>query len=120
MKFLLDQDVYASTGHFLHDLGHDVIPVAQIGLAQAGDEELLRIAQEQNRIFVTRDRDFGNLVFVKALGAGVLYLRMRPSTQDAVHSELERVLAAYTERELAESFIVIEPGGYRIRRLARE
>ena len=59
MKFLLDQDVYASTLHFLRDLGHDVIAVAQMGLAQAGDEELLRIAQEQNRIFVTRDRDFG-------------------------------------------------------------
>jgi len=44
---------------FLRDLGHDVIPVAQMGLSQAGDEELLRIAQEQNRIFVTRDRDLG-------------------------------------------------------------
>jgi predicted nuclease of predicted toxin-antitoxin system len=119
MKFLLDQDVYASTARFLHDLGHDVVPVAQIGLSQTGDEELLRIAQEQNRIFVTRDRDFGNLVFVKALGAGVLYLRILPSTQNAVHSELERVLETYTERELAAAFIVIEPGGYRIRRLAR-
>ena len=87
MKFLLDQDVYVSTVRFLRDLGHDVIPVAQIGLSQASDEALLRIAQEQNRVFVTRDRDFGNLVFVKALGAGVLYLRMLPSTQNAVHSE---------------------------------
>ena len=68
---------------------------------------------------MTRDRDFGNLVFVKALGAGVLYLRMLPSTQNAVHSELERIIETYTERELAEAFIVIEPGGYRIRRLAR-
>ena len=59
MRFLLDQDVYASTVRFLRDLGHDVLPVAQIGLSQAGEEELLRIAQEQSRIFVTRDRDFG-------------------------------------------------------------
>ena len=76
--------------------------------------------RQQNRIFVTRDRDFGNLVFVKALGAGVLYLRMLPSTQKAVHGELARVLETYTEQELAEAFIVIEPGGHRIRRLARE
>jgi hypothetical protein len=33
MKFLLDQDVYATTLSFLNGLGHDVIPVAQIGLA---------------------------------------------------------------------------------------
>ncbi len=76
MKFLLDQDVYATTLRFLSGLGHDVIPVAQIGLAQATDEDLLKTAQDQNRKFVTRDRDFGNLVFVKGLGAGVLYLRI--------------------------------------------
>ena len=82
MRFLLDQDVYAATARLLSDLGHDVVPVAQIGLSQADDEELLQVAQEQSRIFVTRDRDFGNLVFVKRLGAGVQYLRMLPSTQN--------------------------------------
>ena len=40
MRFLLDQDVYASTARFLRDLGHDVIPVAQIGLLQAVDPHL--------------------------------------------------------------------------------
>ena len=70
MKLLLDQDVYAATARFLLDLGHDVVPVAGIGLSRAQDQEILRVAQEQNRILVTRDRDFGHLVFVKELGAG--------------------------------------------------
>ena len=48
MKFLLNQDVYANTLRYLSGLGHDVIPVAQIGLAQATDEELLKTAQDQN------------------------------------------------------------------------
>jgi predicted nuclease of predicted toxin-antitoxin system len=117
MKFLLDQDVYAATARFLGDLGHDVVPVAQIGLSQADDEDLLRTAQEQGRIFVTRDRDYGGLVFVKALGAGVLYLRMLPSTQNLVHDELERVLKTYSEEELMKAFVVIEPDGHRFRRL---
>jgi len=117
MKFLIDQDVYAATVRFLGDLGHDVIPVAQIGLSQADDEELLRLAQEQGRIFVTRDRDFGSLVFVKVIETGVLYLRLLPSTQNAVHRELERVLKAYPESELLRSFVVIEADGHRIRRL---
>jgi predicted nuclease of predicted toxin-antitoxin system len=68
MKFLLDQDVYAVTERFLSNLGHDVVPVARIGLSRADDEEILQVAQEQGRILVTRDRDFGNLVFVQALG----------------------------------------------------
>jgi predicted nuclease of predicted toxin-antitoxin system len=120
MKLLLDQDVYAVTADFLGALGHDVVPVARIGLSQAEDEEILRVAQEQSRILVTRDRDFGNLVFVQDLGAGILYLHILPSTQNAVHAELERVLATYTEKELTRAFVVVEPGGHRIRRLPRQ
>ena len=115
MRFLLDQDVYAATERLLSDLGHDLVPVAQIGLSQADDEELLQVAQKQSRLFVTRDRDFGNLVFVRRLGAGVLYLRMLPSTQNAVHNELERILNTYGEEELARAFVVIKPDGHRIR-----
>src|ERR1700680_3399331 len=97
MKFLTDQDVFATTIRFLSGLGHDVATAAQLGLAQADDAELLRIAQEQGRIFVPRDRDFGGLVFVHGAGTGVIYLRISPSTQNALHAELERVLTLYTE-----------------------
>ena len=68
MKFLADQDVYASTIRFLSGLGHDVITARQLGLAQADDTELLRVAHEQSRILVTRDRDFGGL---RAGGASI-------------------------------------------------
>ena len=78
--------------------------------------ELLRVAHEQGRIFVTRDRDFGALVFVQGRGPGVIYLRISPSTQDSVHVELARVLTLYNEQELQVSFVVIEPGRHRIRR----
>lgn len=116
MKFLLDQDVYAVTGGFLADAGHDVVLVAEIGLSQARDEEILKTAQEQNRIVVTRDRDYGNLVFVRSLGTGVIYLRILPSTVNVVHSEFTRVLQSYSEAELAGAFVVIEPEGHRLRK----
>jgi predicted nuclease of predicted toxin-antitoxin system len=119
MRFLADQDVYASTIVLLRGIGHDVAAAAQLGLAQVDDAELLRVAQEQSRILVTRDRDFGALVFVHGSGPGVIYLRILPSTQNAVHVELERVLASYNELELQASFVVIEPGRHRIRKLAR-
>jgi predicted nuclease of predicted toxin-antitoxin system len=117
MKFLLDHDVYGATARFLTGLGHEIVQVARIGLAQAEDEDLLKVAQAQDRLFVTRDRDFGGLVFVNALGSGVLYLRILPSTQNAVHQELARVLTMYTEEELKKAFVVIEPGGHRFRKL---
>jgi predicted nuclease of predicted toxin-antitoxin system len=98
MKFLLDQDVYALTRRFLRDFGHDVITAADIGSSQAADETLLTMAHEQARIFVTRDRDFGGLVSVRGCGAGMISLRLQPSTLQAVHEELARVLQSYTDR----------------------
>lgn len=117
MKFLADQDVYATTVQFLRRLGHDVVSVAQIGLSQADDSHLLRAAQVQRRVFITRDRDFGGLVFVGHVGKGVIYLRMLPSTQDAVHEELERALSTYCEEKLLGAFLVVEPGRHRFRKI---
>jgi predicted nuclease of predicted toxin-antitoxin system len=120
MRLLLDQDVYANTARFLGLCGHDVLTAAQAGLSQASDEQLLLAAHETRRLFLTRDRDFGNLVFVRSIRVGVLYLRMLPHTQRAVHDELDLVLKTYSEEELRQSFLVIEPGRHRIRRLPRE
>ncbi|NES21894.1 MAG: hypothetical protein F6K41_23965 [Symploca sp. SIO3E6] len=117
MKFLLDQDVYAVTTRFLVNAGHDLVLAAEMGLSQASDEEILRVAQEQKRLLITRDRDYGNLVFVRAIGTGVIYLRILPSTVNAVHKELTRILHTYSEIELARAFVVVEPGGHRLRQL---
>jgi predicted nuclease of predicted toxin-antitoxin system len=117
MRFLADQDVYAVTIYCLGDLGHDVVRAAQFGLARAEDAEMLRVARAQGRILVTRDRDFGAIVFVQGMGPGVIYLRILPSTQDAVHGELARVLTLYGEQELQTAFVVVEPDRHRIRRV---
>ena len=34
-------------------------------MSRASDEEILQVAQKQQRILITRDRDYGNLVFIK-------------------------------------------------------
>jgi len=117
VKLLLDQDVYEITARFLIATGHDVLRVAEIGMAQSSDEENLQKARELERIFVTRDRDYGNLVFVKSIRSGVLYLRMLPSEIDSVHTELERVLNLYDETELKSAFVVIETGRHRFRKI---
>ncbi len=118
MRLLLDQDVYAKTEHFLQNEGHDVVRVSTLGLARATDEVVLSTAQEQDRILITRDRDYGNLVFVRSLGTGVIYLRILPTTLEAVHGELGRVIAQYSAAELSKAFVVVNKDGHRFRKLA--
>lgn len=40
------------------------------------------------------------------------------ASQAAVHAEFERVLASYTEVELGNAFVVVEPDRHRYRRLS--
>jgi predicted nuclease of predicted toxin-antitoxin system len=117
MRLFLDHDVYAITARFLRGLGHDVIVTGELGYEQKSDIELLDFAQDNNRILITRDRDFGSLVFVSHAGSGVIYLRIHPSSLSAVHQELERILDIYSESEIREAFVVVEAGRHRFRKL---
>ena len=118
VSLLLDQDVYTITASFLKEAGLDVVTVAQLGLSRASDKEILRTAQLQGRILVTRDRDYGNLVFVQSLGSGVIYLRILPSTASTVHDELMRVIHKYSYQELSKAFVVVEVNGHRYRNIS--
>lgn len=116
MRLLADQDVYGATVSLLRDAGHDVVTAAELGLGQSDDVELLRAAQAGHRILLTRDRDYGTLVFQQAMGTGVIYLRMLPSNVRSVHDELLRVLRRYREQELLQVFLVVEPARHRLRK----
>ena len=73
MHFLADQDVYRITIDVLKEWGHDVVPIKEIGMARARDENLLSAARKVDRILITRDKDFGELLFLKEeMGTGVL------------------------------------------------
>ena len=67
MKFLLD--ACASSGPLiaaLKKLGCDVLSVRD-RMPQASDEEVLALAVEEDRVLITEDKDFGELVFLRGL-----------------------------------------------------
>ncbi|MGC9394160.1 MAG: DUF5615 family PIN-like protein [Anaerolineae bacterium] len=120
MKFFVDQDVYQVTIDFLRDLGHDVLCAAEAGLSRASDVTLLHYARQDGRMLVTRDKDFGALVFLEVVDhGGVILLRITFDTLEDVHRELLRLLSAHQAEELSACFVTVEPGRHRIRR-ARE
>ena len=119
MKFLADQDVYRVTIDFLKDQEHDVITARKISMHRASDQTLLRKGKELDRIVLTRDKDFGALVFLEGeLSSGVILLRGEALNIDGMHRELKILLDENEEKRLHRSFCVVEPDKYRIRYLA--
>jgi predicted nuclease of predicted toxin-antitoxin system len=118
MRLLIDQDIYKITMDHLRGWGHDLVTAAELGLQQASDEDLLKRAQGENRLLITRDKGFGGLVFLnKELSTGVILLRMTPVSAEEVHRELHRLLEEHGGDELRNVFCVVEPHRHRIRRL---
>ena len=50
----------------LADTGHDVLSAAERD-PRASDEALLALAVQEQRVLITEDKDFGELVFVRRL-----------------------------------------------------
>lgn len=118
MRLFLDQDVYVLTIRFLRELEHDIVLAADRNMSRSDDSDLLRQAASERRIFVTRDSDFGRLLFADAqLGRGVIFLRTELSHLVATHRELAFVLNEYDEQELLNCFTVVRAGSHRIRKL---
>lgn len=118
MHFPADQDVYHVTVQWLREAGHDVVTASDLGMERATDRELLHRSQQMERLLITRDKDFGTLVYLERFEAvGVILLRMLPTNIDEVHSEFERLLHDHSAEELQNLFCVVEPQRYRKRRL---
>lgn len=118
MHFLGDQDVYQVTIEWLRKEGHDVVTAKELRMQRAADLDLLKKAKGKDRLFLTRDKDFGALVFLRGLeSAGVILLRVMPMVVREVHQQLRRLLREHGEEEMRKSFCVVEPHRYRIRQL---
>ena len=74
MRFLIDVCVGTAVAEFLIRAGHDVAQVRDAD-CRMDDQEILEQAQQQERILVTLDKDFGVLVFREGLShAGIIRL----------------------------------------------
>jgi predicted nuclease of predicted toxin-antitoxin system len=121
MRFLADHDVYFATIQWLRAEGHDVVTAKELSMQEADDVDILAHAKTLKRLLVSRDKDFGTLVFLDAVSSpGVIYLRVAPSTVNDVHREFHRLLGEQTEVVLQQSYCVVEAHRYRIRRLPQD
>lgn len=78
MRWLVDECVDAELVKQLRNRGHGVAYVAADGAGSTDPQVLLR-AREEDRVLLTEDKDFGDLVFRLRLALpGVILLRIPP------------------------------------------
>ena len=116
MRFFADECCSANVVAALRADGHDVVYAAE-SFASEPDTVILQRAYDEERVLLTEDRDFGELVFRLRLPArGILYLRFDVTEHEEKVARL-RTLVAHTADQLLGAFVVLQPDRTRIRPL---
>jgi predicted nuclease of predicted toxin-antitoxin system len=106
MRFLLDESVEYRLAAFLKAEGHDVTAIAHEYPQALEDREVLAIAQREERILITNDRDFGDLIVREGLPhRGVIYFRLPVATLQLKVERLEYLLREH--RQELDQFLVV-------------
>lgn len=95
--------------------GIDIVPIKEF-TSGISDEAVLEAANKQNRILITFDSDFGELIFKQKLKArGVILLKFAPkSTQQIVDTTLN---VLKTQAKIEGHFLVVKEKKIRVLRL---
>jgi predicted nuclease of predicted toxin-antitoxin system len=117
MRFLANENISLATVGRLRAAGHDVAAVSEEAPGAPDTEVLARACQEQ-RLILTFDRDYGELVYHRALPAppGIVYFRFRPSTPEEPAEHLLGLVTA-GQPALENQLTVVERGQVRQRAL---
>ena len=115
MRFVVDECTGPAVANWLLNQGHDVISIfdEHRGL---GDDAILTLANTQNRILITNDKDFGEKIFREhRRHRGVIFLRLSNERYPNKIAVLERLLESYADR-ISEHFVVVSEDKLRISR----
>jgi predicted nuclease of predicted toxin-antitoxin system len=117
VRVKVDENLARSHVTLLEDAGHDAESVFDEGLSGLQDADLWARVTEEDRLFITLDLDFSDIRrFPPGTHPGILLLRPRTASREAVRTVLRRVLRTYSLEELKGCLVVASDHHTRVRR----
>lgn len=112
MKFLADENIPLLVVEQLQQEGVDVISQSIVTPGATDEDILIRAVMEQ-RVLITLDKDFGELIFKsQKKSSGIILLRIYPQSDKYIYKLLRKLLALNIN--FLQSFCVVEPHRVRV------
>lgn len=95
--FIADEHIPFPAIEMLRRAGHDVLSIGE-EFASLDDADIVHLAVAENRIIISCDSDFGELIFLRQLEcrSGVIYLRLGYFT---IHEPADFILRYLSEAD---------------------
>lgn len=117
-RFLADESCDFAVVRALRDAAFDVVAVVEHSPG-ATDEQVIALSVKEQRVLLTEDKDFGQLVFAaNRESAGVIFVRFPASARATLGTRVVDTVRREQDR-LVGAFAVLQPHRTRIRRLPR-
>ncbi len=119
VKFFLDENIPNSSMKALEDLGYEVEHARTAGLKGCSDEDIAKYAKEQKAVLVSKDLDFGNVLwYPEGSHHGVLIIRLPYDyTADQITEKLKEFVENIEVKKLVGHITILELGRYRMREI---
>jgi predicted nuclease of predicted toxin-antitoxin system len=116
MKFKLDENLPASSVRVLVKAGHDVDTVADEGLTEAVDPDVVAAATAEDRVLITLDRGLGDIrAYPPGSHVGIVVLRVADQSAPTVSDAIAELANLPGLQGLAGAVSVLQRGMLRIR-----
>lgn len=121
MKCLADMGLALSTVQALRQRGHDIQHLSEEGFERLPDPLILEKAGREERLIITCDLDFADLLALSARTLpSVILIRLQDQTPGSVIPRLVQVLSECREALTSGAIVTIEETRYRLRHLPIE
>ena len=119
MRFLIDNALSPLLAERLRTLDHDAVHVRELGMAASPDSDIFELAKNEQRIIVSADTDFAEILSKQSESFPSLILFRRPHNRRPEEQvELLELNLAQVQEELGRGcVVVIKEGKIRIREL---
>ena len=119
LTVLLDQNVPRAIAQWLNTQRPQwtIYHTSDVELSGRADEEVFAWEQTRQAVIVTFDEDFADQrSFPIGSHAGIIRLRVWPTTVEETQQALARLLAEISDTELAHALVIVDREAIRIRR----
>lgn len=107
MKFLADINIPQSAISYLSLNNHDILDLKKLNLL-AKDIEIIKLAQAQNRIILTLDKDFIGLTQFPKYKVACIIIRLKDQTPKNIINYLDQLLRNQKSNILEKSITIIK------------